>query len=110
MLTDGKRRCRALSSSAYQLLRTSGAHITGGKDPFGAGLKVNTGHDKALSIQPGNIFEVLTIWRETNEHKNARNMEFLSFTRLPVSGDNRCQVIVFPFELDNLGMETHLYL
>src|ERR1700731_3092143 len=102
MLTNSQRRRRTLTGSAHQLLRAPGTHIASGKDTLRAGLEIDTGHDKALSIQLRNIFEMFAVWRETNEDENAWDVEFLCLTCLHVFSNNRCQMIVFTFEFNDL--------
>jgi hypothetical protein len=50
MFADSKCGCGTFASRTDQLFCASRTHVTGGKDAFGAGLEVNTGHDKALGI------------------------------------------------------------
>src|SRR6266566_6347101 len=98
-----------LTGCTYQLLGTASTHISGGKDAFGAGLEVDAGHNEALSIDFGDIFEGATIGREADEDENTGDVQFLGLTCLGVFGNDCGQVVVFTLELGNLSIEANFH-
>src|SRR5438128_9215740 len=95
MFTNSNCRRCPFTGGADQLLRAARTHITSREDAFGARLEIDARHDKALSIQSGDILEFLAVRRQTNKDEDARYMQLSRLTRFVVLQDDRIQVIIF---------------
>src|SRR5215469_544993 len=110
MFANSNRCSRTFTCSAHQLFRTARAHITGRENAFCARLKIHARHNKALSINFGDIAEWFAVWLQTDKDKNTRYMQFLYLARFVVLDNNCIQVVLLSFELDNIRIEAYLHL
>ena len=85
-------------------------YIACGEDAFGAGLEVEGSENEALVVCFDDVFEGLAVGGEADEDEGAGDVEVAGFAGLIVFDGDGCQVVIGPFEGDDFGVETDVYL